>query len=433
MNLDFYRAFEDRFRGSRDLIKKRLKVYFPFVHPLLSCYRNAAAIDLGCGRGEWLELLTEWGFHTLGVDQDEGMLQACHDLGLFVEHADALTYLTDLPSESQTVVSAFHVVEHISFDQLRTLVAEALRVLKPGGLLIMETPNPENMVVATRNFYLDPTHQRPIPSQLLSFVTEYVGFRRTKTLGLQEPEDLVQKAQTNLTDLFYGVSPDYAVVAQKNADEEVLAKFDVPFAQIYGLSLDDLLHRLDRRIQKHEAMSGQAEAKAEHAEAKAEQARSLAGQAEARAKQAEEAATQYLAQLRAIYASRSWRVTAPLRQGGGFARWFVRGSVAWLTFAPGSRPRRVIRTALIWAMKMVRSHPKLGGIALTLINKFPRLKQRLRIIVNSQTYADSHTCSPHFSPGADLSNLSPRARQIYLHIKTEIVKKKQEENFAHRH
>ena len=216
MSDGFYRAFEERYRGSRELIKGRLVAYRPFVEPLLEVYPSATALDLGCGRGEWLELLVESGFKPIGVDLDKGMLEACLERGLPVEQGDALAYLSALPDESQAVVSAFHVVEHITFDQLGTLVAETLRVLMPGGLLIMETPNPENIVVATRNFYLDPTHQRPIPPMLLAFVAEYAGFARVKTLRLQESKELVNKGDVSLQDVFAGVSPDYAVVAQKH-------------------------------------------------------------------------------------------------------------------------------------------------------------------------------------------------------------------------
>ncbi|EGR2520268.1 class I SAM-dependent methyltransferase, partial [Vibrio cholerae] len=184
MSEKFYRAFEDKYRGSRELIKERLEVYLSFVKPLLESHQDAKAVDLGCGRGEWLELLTQQGVDVTGIDLDKGMLEACHALGLPVIEGDALKYLADLPNESQSIISSFHMVEHISFEQLGTLVSEALRVLKPGGLLIMETPNPENILVSTRNFYLDPTHVRPIPPLLLSFVTEFSGFGRVKVLRL---------------------------------------------------------------------------------------------------------------------------------------------------------------------------------------------------------------------------------------------------------
>lgn len=163
MSSDFYRTFEEKFRGPRELVKSRLRVYLPFLRPLRGSFSTALAVDLGCGRGEWLELLYEQGFEAEGVDLDDGMLAACRDLGLKVQTGDALGYLTALPDDSQAIVSGFHLVEHIPFQVLLQLVAEALRVLKPGGLLILETPNPENIIVGATNFYIDPTHHRPIP------------------------------------------------------------------------------------------------------------------------------------------------------------------------------------------------------------------------------------------------------------------------------
>ena len=182
----FYRAFEDRYRGSRHLIKDRLRVYLPFIEQLKACYPDTPALDLGCGRGEWLELLQENGFKPTGVDVDDGMLEACRELGLSVEHCDALEALKNLADESQIVVSGFHIAEHLPFDILQTLVKETLRVLKPGGLLILETPNPENLTVGTSSFYFDPSHLRPIPPPLLAFLPEYYGFKNVKTIRLQE-------------------------------------------------------------------------------------------------------------------------------------------------------------------------------------------------------------------------------------------------------
>ena len=320
MSDGFYRAFEDRYRGSRELIKGRLTAYLTFVEPILKSYPSALALDLGCGRGEWLELLAGSGFKPKGVNLDNGMLETCHESGLEVEHGDAIAYLAALPDESQGVISAFHVVEHITFDQLRALVAEALRVLKPGGLLIMETPNPENIVVATRSFYLDPTHQRPIPSELLAFVAEHAGFARVKTLRLQESKELVNKDDLSLQDVFAGASPDYAVVAQKHADDDVLALTNEAFNLEYGLSLENLLGRWDGRFGRLETKAQQAETKAQQAETKAQQAETKAQQAETKAEQAEEAARHWQIQadvwherLLALHASTSWRVTAPLR------------------------------------------------------------------------------------------------------------------------
>lgn len=142
MSDQFYRAFEDKFRGSRSTIHSRLAVYRPFLSLLTKALPNGQGLDLGCGRGEWLEILQLEGIEPLGVDMDEGMLDACLALKLPTIKGDAIAYLAGLPDESLAVVSAFHLVEHIPFPQLQQLVAEALRTLKPGGLLIMETPNP---------------------------------------------------------------------------------------------------------------------------------------------------------------------------------------------------------------------------------------------------------------------------------------------------
>ncbi len=234
---NFYRAFEERHRGSRELITQRLEVYLPFIKPLLTHYPEAHALDLGCGRGEWMELLISAGFVVRGVDLDDGMLSVSRKLGLDVQKNDVLDALKSVDDCSLTVVSAFHLVEHIEFDRLRELVAEAQRVLVPGGLLIMETPNPEHIIVAGCHFYLDPTHKRPIPPLLLSFVAEYAGFSQIKVVRLQESAVLHNPGyRVGLLDVLNGVSPDYAVVAQKSGGNEIIGCNVDAFQKEYGLS-----------------------------------------------------------------------------------------------------------------------------------------------------------------------------------------------------
>ncbi|MCY1395980.1 Chromosome partition protein Smc [compost metagenome] len=274
MTTSFYRAFEDRLRGSRELIKQRQQVYLPFLQPLKQIYAENQALDLGCGRGEWLEVLLEDGFQAHGVDLDEGMLDACQALNLPAELADALTTLESTPDASLSVVSGFHIAEHMPFSSLQTLVAHALRTLKPAGLLILETPNPENLVVGTNNFYLDPTHERPIPHLVLNFLAEHSGFQRTKTLRLQEPPKLATETNLELMHVLGGASPDYAIVSQKAAIDEQLALFDEAFAKEYGLALDmlawrydsglkssirEVAEKVDSNTQKEAALSGQME------------------------------------------------------------------------------------------------------------------------------------------------------------------------------
>ncbi|MCS3903569.1 O-antigen chain-terminating methyltransferase [Methylohalomonas lacus] len=244
----FYRAFEERHRGLREVIKARMSAYLPFIQGLQELGRELQALDLGCGRGEWLELLAENSVNVQGVDQNEGMLQACLDRELNVVRKDALEYLKQQSDGSFDIVSAFHFVEHIPFASLQTLVKEALRVLKPAGLLIMETPNPDNVVVGASGFYMDPTHTQPIPAPLLAFLTEYQGYARQKVLGLQEPESVRSDDHIGLRDVLFHVSPDYAVVAQAPANEEALAVLDAAFEQEYGRSLGELCQRFDQGL-----------------------------------------------------------------------------------------------------------------------------------------------------------------------------------------
>lgn len=249
MSDGFYRAFEDKHRGTLAQIKNAQRVYLPLTQPLLQLYPQAHAIDLGCGRGEWLELLTESGFDAQGIDLDDGMLAECRARGLKVRTLDAITALKELPDESQAIVSGFHLAEHIPFESLQTLVQEALRVLKPAGLLILETPNPENITVGTANFYLDPTHERPLPPLLLSFLPEYYGFGRVKVLRLQEPVSLTQARRFTIHDVLGGVSPDYAVVAQKTAPSEVLERVSQALDMDYGVTLAAAANQFELGLQ----------------------------------------------------------------------------------------------------------------------------------------------------------------------------------------
>jgi SAM-dependent methyltransferase len=176
----FYRMFEDQYRGSTDLIKDRLSFYLPFILPLKEVYPQNFAVDLGCGRGEWVEMLADNGFFPTGVDINDEMVSAKKHEGIVFENRDALDFLKSLPGKSQSLITAFHLIEHISFSYLADLLVQVERVLLPGGLLILETPNPENFRVATESFYLDPSHLRPIPLQFISFLVDYIGIKRQK-------------------------------------------------------------------------------------------------------------------------------------------------------------------------------------------------------------------------------------------------------------
>jgi SAM-dependent methyltransferase len=206
----FYLALERQFRGTRDEIRARLMAYQPW----LSGLPEGVIADLGCGRGEWLELLRDWGHKAVGVDLNPQFVAASRAQGLDAACEDALQWLTSQPDGSLAALTAFHLVEHLPFVVLLRLVDEARRVLAPGGRLILETPNPENLSVATQDFWLDPTHRRPLPPLLLEFLVAHAGFSVSATLRLSPPERGQDIADPTLRDLMTQ-GRDYAVVAHK--------------------------------------------------------------------------------------------------------------------------------------------------------------------------------------------------------------------------
>lgn len=311
MTSNFYRAFEDQYRGSRALIKARLSVYLPFITPLATLHPNSSALDLGCGRGEWLELLQEQHIKATGVDLDEGMLAACRERGLDVQNANAIAHLHSLPSQSQLAVTGFHLAEHLPFDVLQDLLEQANRVLLPDGLLILETPNPENLIVGTANFYIDPTHLRPLPAQLLNFLIAQQGFTRLKHLRLQENPHLLGDTPVSLYDVLAHASPDYAIVAQKSPSAASPDPLANAFATEHGLSLHSLASRFDAQTQAaHQSALQACQAAAQQTE---KFAQAIAQQAQHAAQLAQEQVHIQAQELAALHASYSWRLTRPLR------------------------------------------------------------------------------------------------------------------------
>jgi SAM-dependent methyltransferase len=213
---DLYASFEDQFRGDSEEIKSRLQVYLPILGEVNP---NSHFLDVGCGRGEWLEVLRDAGMQGYGIDQNSVVVARCREKDLNVMQADAITHLQSLAEASLDFITGFHIVEHISFDDLITMLDEMLRVLKPGGGVILETPNPENFMVGSCTFYTDPTHRHPIPSPTLKFLLDSRGFTRTEVMKLREWDDAKLEGDSELirrfNEYFYS-APDYAVVGWKS-------------------------------------------------------------------------------------------------------------------------------------------------------------------------------------------------------------------------
>ncbi|WP_197416362.1 MULTISPECIES: bifunctional 2-polyprenyl-6-hydroxyphenol methylase/3-demethylubiquinol 3-O-methyltransferase UbiG [unclassified Massilia] len=447
--VSFYRAFEDRYRGARHTIKDRLRAYTPFTAPLLQLGRPAVALDLGCGRGEWLELLGETGFEAKGVDLDEGMLEACRERGLDASHGDALAALRAQPDDSLALVSAFHLVEHLPFNLVQELIAEALRALRPGGLLVMETPNPENLTVGATSFYLDPSHLHPLPPGLLGFAAEHAGFARQRIVRLQEDPHLHADAQVGLITVLEGVSPDYAVVAQKTAAPEALAPLDAAFATPWGITLGQLaqryeerlaaqhaeIHRILARIELHGSQLAGEQARTDrqldvlHGQLGdthrqlgdayrqlgelhqlMDEVRQHSGRQDERIAHVEAHAAEMSQRVVDLLSSTSWRITEPLRR-----------VMALVYRLRNARREGRLGSAVKWRAKhlvrrtggAVLRRPAMKRAARVVLRKMPALEARLYALMLNNSEATRVVLEP------EPDELSPRAARVYRQLKEE--------------
>ena len=160
----------ESFRGSEDEIRHRMDRYLPDLQP------KGPVLDLGCGRGELLLLLREAGVEATGIEGDPALAEAARRRGLEIIEGDVLEVLSDQESEGRGAVTAVHLFEHLTSAKLIAALAEIRRVLRPGGLLIAECPNPHSLRVGGSLYWQDPTHQRPLLPETLELMLRAAGF-----------------------------------------------------------------------------------------------------------------------------------------------------------------------------------------------------------------------------------------------------------------
>jgi glycosyltransferase involved in cell wall biosynthesis/SAM-dependent methyltransferase len=167
---DGYREFEDLFRGEEAFIADRQRRYLDVVG---NC---APAVDVGCGRGEFLDVLAQAGIAATGVDADAGMVERCRAKGhAGTVHGDGVAYLKSREDVSLGLVFSAQVIEHMPPDVLEAFVAAAARKLRPGGLFVAETVNPHS-VAAMKAFWVDITHQHPLFPEAMLALCRIAGF-----------------------------------------------------------------------------------------------------------------------------------------------------------------------------------------------------------------------------------------------------------------
>ena len=216
-----YVEFEDRCRGSSESIRQAQKRYLTlFPDPSGS----GAIVDIGCGRGEMLELLVAAGYRAIGVDTDTNMVELCRSKGLEVVQDDGIHYLELTENNSLRGIFCAQVVEHLLTSEIERLVELTYQKLMPGAVLVMETINPRSLFALGNHFFADLSHIRPVHPETLRFICEQIGFEKVE---LEErsphpfmntvdelPEGEVGTALRELLQSVFGYQ-DYAIVATR--------------------------------------------------------------------------------------------------------------------------------------------------------------------------------------------------------------------------
>ncbi len=206
-----YGRFAEKFRGPEEYVKAGQQFYLPYF---AGCQN---VLDIGCGRGEFLEMMRGAGVPARGIDLSEESVAICRHKGLEAETADLFVYLADLPEASLDGIFCSQVVEHIPADRLPGMIKLCASRLTRHGVIAMETPNPESLAIFATHFYLDPTHQRPVPSPLLAFYLEEFGVGRIEVRKLSPAVESMPSLSAlpgDFREAFFG-GLDYTIIGKK--------------------------------------------------------------------------------------------------------------------------------------------------------------------------------------------------------------------------
>jgi SAM-dependent methyltransferase len=207
LNAYKYVGFEQEFRGAPEEIRRRLAAYVPY-------FEGASdVLDVGCGRGEFLELLRERGVSGTGLELNHEMAEVCRARGLDVVEGDAVTYLERLPDGALGGLFAGQVVEHLQADYLLRFLELAYDKLRPGSKIVLETINVDNWSAFFGPYLRDITHVRPLPSDTLMFLLRASGFQRVDMRASSPMGDEARLARIS-PQAAAAVSPDASVLIE---------------------------------------------------------------------------------------------------------------------------------------------------------------------------------------------------------------------------
>jgi 2-polyprenyl-3-methyl-5-hydroxy-6-metoxy-1,4-benzoquinol methylase len=217
-----YTGFENRFRGSEDAVKIQLEEYLPFFK------KGKKVVDLGCGRGEFLDLLKSKWIDAEGIDINEQMVSICQDKGLTCRKGDILEQLIEYANGSLGGIFSSQVIEHLPPPYLKRMLELVYVKLEPSAPVVLETINPTSVFALVQIYHLDISHKQPVHPQALKYLLESSGFEdiqiqysapleeeMLKTLpGADEQSALLNQNIDSLNKLLYA-PPNYAAIGYK--------------------------------------------------------------------------------------------------------------------------------------------------------------------------------------------------------------------------
>jgi len=210
MNFDYGR-FAERFRGTEEYVKAGQQIYLPLFTGATD------VLDIGCGRGEFLEMMRSAGIPARGIDLSEESIATCRHKGLDAETAELFIYLENLPEASLGGIFCSQVVEHLPAARLPEMIQLCASRLRRNGVIAIETPNPECLAIFASHFYLDPTHERPVPHPLLAFYFEEFGIGNIEVRKLSpavESMPTLKSLPEDFREAFFG-GLDYAITGRR--------------------------------------------------------------------------------------------------------------------------------------------------------------------------------------------------------------------------
>lgn len=262
MESNHYLEFENKFRGDRNKIIEIFNCYDPLIDLVIQNNPSANLVDIGCGRGEWLQKCRDKFDDCIGIEFDASMVKVCRDHGLNVIEGDAIYQLSKFETGSVSVITIFHMIEHLEHNIFIQLINQCQRVLSDDGFLIIETPSIDNLIVSTKSFYIDHTHVNPINPDAACFYLEQTGFSNVKQLYINGGP-LQDASPLKITRILNGVAQDLCIIAtktQRSFDHifsnncKWQSKLNIGITTLeaaieYDLKLESLIHDYQKKLE----------------------------------------------------------------------------------------------------------------------------------------------------------------------------------------